>query len=137
MLTSKAKTMITANRWRGVPLATASLLCLQNSPAFSANASELDYVKVAEATDGRCDVVVKREGRLYSIEIKGLEPDERFDVISTSERERIVIPVEVSYKGVVIIVIAPQVKGYDSGVAHIDFESRRCKIHVSYPWRDE
>jgi hypothetical protein len=129
--------MITASRWHGALLATASLLCMLSSPGLSANASELDYVKIAEATDGRCDVVVKREGRLYSIEIRGLEPDERFDVISTSEREQIVIPVEVSYKGVVLIVIAPQVKGYDSGIAHIDFESRRCKLHVSYPWRND
>jgi hypothetical protein len=128
--------MAKANNRYVALFATACLLCVSGASVLAASASELDYVKVAEATNGLCDLVVKREGRLYSIEIRGLEPDERFDVISTSEREQIVIPVEVSYKGEVIIVIAPQVKGYNSGIAHVNFESRRCKMHVSYPWRD-
>jgi hypothetical protein len=113
------------------------LSCLPVVVAHSATPSELDYVKIAQARDGPCTATVKRAGNLFSVHIEGLEPGERFEVVSTSEREEIVIPVEVSYKGIVIIVTAPQVKGYTSGIAHIDFESRRCRIHLSYPWRDD
>jgi hypothetical protein len=121
----------------GALCAAIALSSLASAPAWPASDSELDYVKVAEASNGRCTAVVKRQRGLYSVLISGLEPNESFDVISTSEREELVIPVEASTTGLVIIIIAPNVKGYDSGVAHIDFESRRCRIHVSYPWRNE
>ena len=117
--------------------AAATLLATSGVPAFAAAASELDYVRIARATDGRCIAEVKRAGNLYAVNISGLEPGEHFTVLSTSEREEIHIPGEVAAKGVVIVVIAPHVKGYSSGIAHIDFTSRRCRLHVSYPWRDD
>lgn len=97
----------------------------------------LDYVKVASATDGRCTAVVKREGQLYSVEIFGLEPNERFPVSSSSANETIKYTATSGKDGYYLAIIAPNVKGRSTGIAHFAFKSARCQLKVSFPWRDD
>jgi hypothetical protein len=96
----------------------------------------LDYVKVASASDGPCTAIVKREGPLFSFEVFGLEPGESFPVSSISAGERIDFAATASKDGYYLVVLVPNVKGRSSGIARVEFESRRCRIRVSFPWRD-
>jgi hypothetical protein len=105
--------------------------------AASAAGSPLDYVKVASASDGPCSALAKREGHLYSVEIIGLEPNERFPVATSSAGETINYTAQANKDGYYLMVLAPQVKGRSSGIAHFSFESAHCRIHLSFPWRDD
>lgn len=105
--------------------------------AASAAASPLDYVKVASVSDGRCSALAKRAGRLYSVEIIGLEPNERFPVYTSSAGETINYTAQANKDGYYLMILGPHVKGKSSGIAHFSFESVHCRIHMSFPWRDD
>lgn len=108
-----------------------------DSGSASTAAGPLDYVKVASASDGRCSALAKREGRLYSVEIIGLEPNERFPVYTSSAGETINYTAQANKDGYYLMILGPHVKGRSSGIAHFSFESARCRIHLSFPWRDD
>lgn len=97
----------------------------------------LDYYRVASATDGRCTDIVKREGLLYSIEVYGLEANETFPMSTLSAGETIRFTATANRDGYYLMILAPNVKNRSSGIAHVEFESARCRIHVSFPWRDD
>jgi hypothetical protein len=117
-------------------LAAPGLLGTAALDQGSSRGGNLDYYRVASATDGRCTAIVKREGLLYSIEVYGLEPDESFPMSTSSAGEEIRYTASANREGYYVMILAPNVKNRSNGIAHVAFQSARCNIHVSFPWRD-
>lgn len=122
---------------RVCPLVAALLAGIPGGLALATSSQDLDSIKIASTRKGPCDVTVRRTSIVHIIEITGLDPDEAFDLVLTYEGRRLTIPVVVASKGVVIVALESKVKGESVGVGYVDFESNRCRVHLSYPWRSK
>lgn len=116
----------------------AALAAFLLLPAAIANGRPYpDQVRIAERRDGPCHVTVWRNEIVHSVEITGLEPGEDIDLKLTYEGRVLELPIPVPRKGIVIVSLESKVRGESVGVGYVDFESRRCRIHLSYPWRSK
>lgn len=119
---------------RGAAAALAMLIGLAATAAVAAASGDPGSTKIAERRYGPCIVTVTRAEGLHVVKITGLDPDENFDLTLTYQGRRLVIPIVVAGKGVVVVGLEPILRGDSTGVGHVDFDSRRCRAHFSYPW---
>ena len=115
----------------------APLIPLPAGAALAADNHDGTVVVVASRRSGPCQVTVRRSDMFHAVEITGLEPDEQFDLVLTYEGRKLVLPIVVARKGVVLVTLESLVRGESIGVGYVDFESSRCRVHLSYPWRSK
>lgn len=87
--------------------------------------------------EGRCRLWVELGvplGQAFVIQGEGFEPHEKVKVVSKSEEETIESNDDISADGRFLVVMAPAVKGKDSGVATYTASGKRCKLTVNYQW---
>jgi hypothetical protein len=99
-------------------------------------AQDLDTPRVAMARDKQCEIEVRGKDSIFTVFVTGLVPNETVEVISDSEGEIIQYPARADQKGQYSFVEIPLVRGKQSGIASIAITASRCRLKVSFPWRE-
>jgi hypothetical protein len=99
-------------------------------------AQDLDTPRVAMARDKQCEIEVRGKDSIFTVLVTGLVPNETVEVRSDSEGEIIQYPAQADQKGEYNFVEIPLVKGKQSGIARIAITASRCRLTVSFPWRE-
>lgn len=104
--------------------------------AHPSAAQDLGSPRIAEARDKHCAMEVRGEGSAFLISVSGLVPNERLEITSESEGEILQYPAQANQRGEYDFIEVPLVVGKHSGVARITVASVRCRLKVSFPWRE-
>lgn len=89
-----------------------------------------------EDHNGRCRLRVKsKDGRTFTIEGDGFEPNEELRVTSRSAGEVMSQETKASSKGKHGATMLPQVLGKEEGTASYTVEGKGCTVSVIYNWR--
>lgn len=104
--------------------------------AWPSAAQDLDSPRVAEARDKQCVLEVRGKTSAFLISVSGLIPGESLEITSESEGEILQYPAQANQRGEYDFIEVPLVVGKHSGVARITVASVRCRLKVSFPWRE-
>lgn len=99
-------------------------------------AQDLDSPRVAKARDKNCEVEVRGKDSAFFVSASGLVPNEDIEIISESAGEVIQYPTNADVSGEYHFIEIPLVKGRSSGIARITIAASRCRLNVSFPWRE-
>lgn len=99
-------------------------------------AQDLDDPVVAEAADQRCAMEVRGRDSAFYVLVTGLVPNETIEVTSDSEGEILQHPAQADEDGFYFYIEIPLVTGKPKGIARITVVASRCRMQVSFPWRE-
>ena len=92
---------------------------------------------IATSKAGPCRMTVQGGPSSFIIITTGLEPGEKLQLTSDSEGEVGRWESSADGEGRLAQVIIPLVVGKSFGSARFEVVGKRCRIEVSYPWREE
>lgn len=104
--------------------------------AGPALAQDLDSPRVAKARDKQCVIEVRGKDSAFIVSAFGLVPNEYLEITSESAGEVIQYPANADASGEYHFIEIPLVKGTSSGIARITVTASRCRLRVSFPWRE-
>lgn len=111
----------------------ALLVPLLASPSL---AQDLDFPRVAKARDKQCEIEVRGRDSSFLVSAFGLVPNEALEITSESAGEVVGYPASADSSGEYHFIEIPLVQGVSSGIARITVEASRCRLNVSFPWRE-
>ena len=104
--------------------------------ASSSLAQDLDSPRVAKAKDRQCEIEVRGKDSSFLVSAFGLVPEETLEITSESAGEVIRYLANAGSSGEYHFIEIPLVKGRHSGIARITVSASRCRLNVSFPWRE-
>ncbi|WP_066554227.1 hypothetical protein [Croceicoccus bisphenolivorans] len=125
-----------SDRWKYLALLGGLCVSQAVTPLAPVFGQDLDYPRVALARDHQCQIEVKGTGTVFAIYVTGLVPNETIEITSDSEGEVIRSLAQADERGEHFFIDIPLVKGRSSGIAHIFVTASRCRLKVSFPWRE-
>lgn len=99
-------------------------------------AQDLDDPVVAKAADQRCAMEVRGRDSAFYVLVTGLVPNETFEVTSNSEGEILQHSAQADEDGFYFYIEIPLVTGKSKGIARITVAASRCRMQLSFPWRE-
>lgn len=99
-------------------------------------AQGLDSPRVAKARDKRCVIEVRGRDSAFLVSSFGLVPKEDLEITSESAGEITQYLANADVSGEYHFIEIPLVKGRNSGIARITVLASRCRLSVSFPWRE-
>jgi len=112
-----------------------SALAAGSFPAPSIS-QDLDSPLVTKARDQRCSIEVRGKDSVFTVHVTGLVPNETVKVTSNSEGESIQYEAQADEVGTYTYIEIPLVTGFHSGIVRITVVASRCRLKVSFPWRE-
>lgn len=100
------------------------------------SAQDLDDPVVAKAADQSCAMEVRGRDSAFYVLVTGLVPNEAIEVTSDSEGEVLKHRAQADGGGFYFYIEIPLVTGKRNGIARINVVASRCRMQVSFPWRE-
>lgn len=105
-------------------------------PTSSAFAQDLDRPLVAKSRDKQCEIEVRGKDSSFLVSAFGLVPGEKLAVTSESAGEVVRYTTSADPVGQYHFIEVPLVRGRQSGIARVTIAASRCRLYVSFPWRE-